>query len=279
MTHPEHPFAISLGPAVMAVCFLIVGLPAAHAEQAIKDDQPAKSGQHIALWDPPPAFVRGPHDSAMQVYLGTSDCPVVFRDSFDRGSLWQEGIFRTGFELPPEPAGTRIRYITQSGFLVQIDKYTITIQDPWAMNSYQSWGDPHENLNGKHIKDWGGLAGWDGSRRTILIDGGAKVTMDSAGPTSVVRLTSIYDGQQNMQIDNATNTILHQGIDAADTTAREAAQYDGETARFTVDTVTGIALFDNVSNEDSNFTVVPFAVPLGSTGGCANPGQVNDYFP
>ena len=279
MTRSGTPLTPSLGPAVMAVCLLIGVLPAVHAQQAAKADQVARLGQHIALWDPPPAFIRGPHDLAMRVSLGTSECPVVFRDSFDRGSLWQEGIFRTGFEMPPEPAGTRIRYITQSGFLVQVDKYTITIEDPWAMNSYQSWGDPHENLNGKHIKDWGGLAGWDGSRRTILIDGGAKVTMDSAGSTSVVRLTSIYDGQQNVQIDNATNTILHHGIDAVDTTARETAQYDGETARFTVDTVTGIALFDNVSNEDSNFTLVPFAVPLGSTGGCADPRLVNDYFP
>lgn len=146
------------------------------------------------------------------------------------------------------------------------------------MNKVEHWGDPHENLNGKHIKDWAGMAGWDGARRTMLMNGGAKVTMESAGPQGVTLLTSIYDGQQNLQIDNTTNAILHHGFDAVDTAAREAAQYDGETARFTIDTATGMAEHKNVYNEDATFTVVPFDVLLGTTGGCANPRQTHDYF-
>jgi hypothetical protein len=30
------------------------------------------------------------------------------------------------------------------------------IKDPNGKNTVQHWGDPHENLNGKHIKDWQG---------------------------------------------------------------------------------------------------------------------------
>lgn len=33
---------------------------------------------------------------------------------------------------------------------------SVTITDPAGKNTVQHWGDPHENLNGKHIKDWKG---------------------------------------------------------------------------------------------------------------------------
>ncbi len=33
---------------------------------------------------------------------------------------------------------------------------SVTITDPAGKNSVQHWGDPHENLNGKHKKDWEG---------------------------------------------------------------------------------------------------------------------------
>ncbi len=33
---------------------------------------------------------------------------------------------------------------------------SVTITDPAGKSTVQHWGDPHENLNGKHIKDWEG---------------------------------------------------------------------------------------------------------------------------
>ena len=273
----KHPSVRPLVHAIVATCFLSGTFQMLHADQALQADQATRPGQYIALWDPPPFSVRGEYAAEGQGSLDATECPsFLFRNGFDSGRL--VGAFRSGSELASESTGTPIRYITAAGFIVQVDQHRIWIQDPWGMNKVEHWGDPHENLNGKHIKDWAGMAGWDGTRRTILIDGGAKVTMESTGPQGLVLLTSIYDSDQNVQIDNTTNSILHHGIDSADTAARDAAQYDGETARFTVDAPTAIAVYDNVYNEDSNFTVMPFDVPLGETGGCANPNQVKDFF-
>ncbi len=44
------------------------------------------------------------------------------------------------------------------------------------------------------------------------------------------------------------------------------------------DANTGVANYDNIYNEDADFQIVLFNVPLGVTGGCANPNQVQDLF-
>ncbi|MEO7198773.1 MAG: hypothetical protein ABIY56_01005 [Dokdonella sp.] len=264
-------------PVVLAAGLISDWGPKARAEDAAKPDQAAHSGRHIALSDPPPFFLHGEQPGEQDQPLGSVECPgFLFRNSFEPGQL--DTILQTGFERPEQAIGRRIRYVTAAGYIIRVDRHTISIQDPLEMNKIEHWGDPHENLNGKHIKDWAGMPGWDGSRRTILMDGGAKLTMESAGAQGLVLFTSIYDGQQNLQIANTSNTILHHGMDAADTAARDAAQHDGESARFSTDPVTAMAWYDNVYNEDANFTIVPFAVPLGSTGGCANPRQTHDYF-
>ena len=67
--------------------------------------------------------------------------------------------FADGFE-----SGGLVWYESSGGYCIGIMR-TITIVDPLRMNTVQHWGDPHENLNGKHIKDWGGAEGWDGRRR------------------------------------------------------------------------------------------------------------------
>lgn len=249
---------------------LSFALQCAQAQEHASVDVLTGQGRYIEVWDPPPFVTIGDQrQEFLQTAQEVPECPpFLFRNSLESGQLSQAG-----------GAGTPILFSTASGYLVKVDRHTITLQDPYAMNAVQSWGDPHENLNGKHVKDWGGLAGWDDARRTIVLNGGTKVTMDAAGATGVVLYTSIYDGDQNVQIENTTNIILHHGTDAADTNAREAAQYDGETGSFTTDAQSGVAHFDNVHNEDSNFVVSQSTVPIGSTGGCASPGQVNDYFP
>ena len=269
-----------LSRVAIALCIGSCASSDARAQSALNPGQPALSGRYIDVSDPPPAMIPRELDDKTTRFLDdATECPsFLFQNGFESGRLFQDGIFRHGFDSGIV-SGTRIRYTTAAGLVVQVDKYTISIQDALGMNSVQHWGDPHENLNGKHIKDWGGLPEWDGARRTTLLDGGAKVTMQANAPAAVVLLTSIYDGQQNVQIDNSTNTILHHSADPVDTSVREAAQYDGETARFTTDPATAVALYDTVYNEDANFNVVSSTVPLGSTGGCANPNQVNDYFP
>lgn len=196
-----------------------------------------------------------------------SECPAsVFRDAFERGTLTQAG-----------GAGTPMMYVTRDGYTIKIDLHTITVTDPQGLNTVQHWGDPHENLNGKHIKDWGGEPEWDGSRRSILV-GGAKITMHAAGPQGVVLETAIYDGDRNLRLTNTSNTLVHFIHDAADTAARDAAEYDGETAAFDTDPQALTARYRNVYNEDPAFQRVEGERMLGTTGGCANPNQVNDFY-
>src|SRR5690606_5057639 len=123
---------------------------------------------------------------------------------------------------------------------------------------------PHENLNGKHIKDWAGAAGWDGSRRTMLLGDGTKVTMTSTGPHGVIGQTSIYDDRINVQFLNATNRVVHHGTDPLDAQTRDDAQHDGETALFDTHPITGVSTYTNIYNEDAAFNRVQFNVPLGS---------------
>lgn len=181
--------------------------------------------------------------------------------------------FADGFE-----SGGLVWYETSGGYCIGMHGHTITIVDPLRMNTVQHWGDPHENLNGKHIKDWGGADAWDGRRRSILLDDGTKITMEAVGPHGVNDWTSIYDGSVNLQYDNGLRQAVHISADQADTDAREQAQYDGETAQFTTNVTTAVADYINLYVENDAFITMETVVPLGSTGGFANPRQVNDLF-
>lgn len=203
----------------------------------------------------------------VQLRGGDTCPPFVFRHGFESGALSQDG-----------GAGSPITYVSGGGYTVKIDRHTITITDPIGRNTVQHWGDPHENLNGKHLKDWAGASGWDGSRRSVLMGDGSKITMTATGPHGLVGQTSIYDDGTNVQFVNASNLVVHHGIDPIDAQTRDDAQHDGETALFETSAVTGIATYTNIYNEDAVFNRMPFDVPLGTTGGCANPNQVNDLF-
>lgn len=191
-------------------------------------------------------------------------------------------IFADGFEAAARPwlaDGDAIEYSTRGHWLVRVNHTTITVIDPLRFNFADHWGDPHENVDGKHIKDWGGLPEWDGDRRSILLDDGTKITMEALASDAVVDRTSIYDGAHHLDIDNANSTIVHEGDDPDETAARDAAQYDGETVAFSVDLQTGVATYTDVYDEYADFHVVEIGYLLADTGGCAHPEQVNDYFP
>lgn len=167
---------------------------------------------------------------------------------------------------------------TSGGYNVKADFHTITITDPGGKNTVQHWGDPHENLNGKHIKDWGGGPHWEGLHRTLLLGDGTKITMEAPGPHGVTTWTAIYDGNRHVQFDNCRSRVAWQGSDASETAQLERTQYDGETSTFTTDAQTGVGKYDTVYNEDERFQRVETPQPLGTTGGLANPNQVNDRF-
>ena len=142
------------------------------------------------------------------------------------------------------------------------------------------WGDPHENLNGKHIKDW------LGSRRTLLLDDGTKITMHADGPHHVVHTTQIYDGEQSHEIGNIGNLVRHSCVNAQVAATRDAEEADGETAHLAnlrgPAHVSGYLYVENVYTEEVGAEGIDEPVfevePLGETGDDANPRQVNDLY-
>ncbi len=248
------------GVLAMAASLAIVGDARVHAADpaAHRPDQPLEIGGYRApQWLAPAA--------------GSTCVDRIFADGY-----------QSGIPIQAHGPGTPLDYRSFGGYAIKIDRHTITITDPYGRNTVQHWGDPHENLNGKHIKDWGGAPGWSENRRSIVLGDGSKVTMTAAGPHGETLTTSIYDRDHNVQFVNASNVISHFSSDPVDTWTRDAAQFDGETALFAIDPTTMIATYDNTHNEtfqaNGQTTIVPILQPLGTTGGCANPNQVNDLF-
>lgn len=174
-------------------------------------------------------------------------------------------------QLCQEKEGKPITYTTSGGYKVTVNGHDITVTDPSGKNEHKTWGDPHENLNGKHIKDW------QGKQRSIVLGDGTKITMTADGPQGVTETTSIYDGRQNVQITNRGNKVTNHSYDPYDTMFREMSQYDGETALFRTG-YNGVATFDNIYQQDSNFNITSLYQQLGRTGGHLNPGKVYDFY-
>lgn len=173
-------------------------------------------------------------------------------------------------------SGEPVVYTTRDCWTVKVDTHTVTITDPAKSGSYQSCGDPHENLNGKHVKDW------LGSRRSIAFEG-AMVTMFAQGPTGVVDSLTIYDGPRNYTIVNAGNMIIDQTLDEVSTLAREEGEADGE-AGCLGNKADGGLLFDNTYQQDEDaeakpVEMVPSLVRVGETFGPEDPNRINDYYP
>ena len=174
-------------------------------------------------------------------------------------------------QLCQKGKGKPISYTTRGGYQVTVNKHTISVKDPSGKNVLKHWGDPHENLNGKHLKDW------QSKQRTVVLGDGTKITMTANGPKGVTLNTSIYDGRQNIQIDNKKNRIKHHSFNPYDTMYREMNQYDGETALFRTGR-NGAGIYNNIYNEDKNFGITPLYQRLGRTGGYFNPKKVYDFY-
>lgn len=172
---------------------------------------------------------------------------------------------KTG-KLSQKGKGKPISYTTRGGYQVTVNKDKVSIKDQHG-NEVRHRGDPHEDLNGKHIKDW------KGKQRSIVLDDGTKITMSAKGPKGVTEHTSIYDGRQNVQINNKKNQIEHHSMNGFDTVQREMAQYDGETARFSTNRQ-GEAMYYNIYNENQNGVVTRMLDWLAQASG----GKVNDLY-
>lgn len=174
-----------------------------------------------------------------------------------------------------EPTRGNFEVVTAGGWTIHMQATTFTLTDPSGKHTWQAWGDGnvHENLNGKHLKDW------FSTTRTILIPGDGMITMTSAFNTTLgsntIKTISIYDADQSHRLDMHLGTVL---MSELRTRLGEAAEPDGETCRFW-DTGNGSYLENIYTQEaqDNNGQPLPQThVPLGTTGGPANPTQVND---
>lgn len=204
---------------------------------------------------------QGPHGSQCQNFQFGQNCPP---SRCDRNNS-------QGGTLSQEAEGKPISYTTSGGYKVSIDGTTINVTDPNGKNTVKTWGDPHENVNGTHVKDW------EGKQRSIVLEDGTKITMTADGPKGVVENTSIYDGNQSVQITNKGNQITGHTFDPRQTAYLDASQYDGETALFSTG-YNGAATYANIYNQDSSFNVTRAYQAIATTGGYANPNQVNDLY-
>lgn len=177
----------------------------------------------------------------------------------------------TGRLSQPNGPTNPVFYTTSSGWNITLDRSTVTITSADGKATYQHWGHPHENLNGKHLKDWLGVY------RTMILPGDVTITMKATGPQGVVEALSIYDVDQTHKIDTTNNSVI---LSTLLVRVGETSEPDGETMRF-FHIGNGRYYTENVYTQDTagdGTDAVQHEVPLGSTGGDANPNQVNDLY-
>lgn len=152
--------------------------------------------------------------------------------------------------------GKPITYTTRGGWNVNIDGHKIVMTDPSGQHKIEHSGDPHEYLDGKHVKDW------QGKDRSVILPDGTKITMNADSPQGLVKGLSIYDGDRNIQVDNLNNKVTHQSMNSWDTRSREAWQADGETAIVSYGR-DGIN-YSNLYNQDKNLGFTSIYKDLGT---------------
>ena len=164
------------------------------------------------------------------------------------GNCQNSGVFGTpsSGEISQEGGdGQPISYTTSGGWKIDVNNDKTTFTDPNTGQTLVYSGDPHEYLNGEHIKDW------EDKQRTVQLPDGTKVTLSATAANGLTTNTSIYDGQRNIQIDNTNNTVTSDITNYFDTFQREQAQYDGETARLSYGADGGL-IYTDLYNQDTN---------------------------
>src|SRR5690606_33582508 len=104
-----------------------------------------------------------------------------------------------------------ITHTTELGWRTRIDGGSVTILPPEEVVEpglqYVAWR-MREQL-GTHD-----LRAWDGERRTVLLPGGARLTMH--GEAGEIMRLSLYDGAESHEVNVLTQTLLHSRVDAAE---------------------------------------------------------------
>ncbi|RYY53744.1 MAG: hypothetical protein EOO09_16950 [Chitinophagaceae bacterium] len=172
---------------------------------------------------------------------------------------------------------------TSGGGSIEIDMYkgqVIVRHADYSALSIEFWGGLingntktnnflHENLRGKHVKDK--LL----PTRTLIFPDGAKITMVATSMDTEAQTISIYDGNESHQFDFAAKTVKHSSLDGAKARQLDAAEADGETASFSIDS-DGVEFY-NIYHEVTPGNKIDGRVMIGSLDRTRET-QVNDYF-
>ena len=103
------------------------------------------------------------------------------------------------------------------------------------------------------------------------------IPLKASGPQGVVDAVSIYDLDQTHKLNMTNNTVA---MSVPLVRVGEAAEPDGETMRIW-HIGSGRYYAENVYTQETageGAAAQQDEVPLGATGGDANPNQVNDYY-
>lgn len=155
-----------------------------------------------------------------------------------------------GGQLTQEGPGKPAVYTTSGGYKVQMDGTTVRITDPSGKHSVEHWGDPHENVNGKHLKDW------EGKTRSIVLEDGTRITMNATAANGLITDTSIYDGAQEIKYNNTDKTITSVGFNPYQTAYNAQNQAAGETAYFGHDEK-GDLVYRNMFKQNEDLSITP----------------------
>lgn len=183
-----------------------------------------------------------------------------------------------------EPVEAVFTYVTTGSWEIVVDGDTVTITNPTATDKVECWGEStelavqHENLNGKHIKDWKEESG---GRRTFLLPDGTTLTLRTC-PAFGPAFLSIYDGAHTRRVAMASNEVLFSSDDASVAATLEASEADGEAARLFTNENDGMSYenvhLQGVDAEGRALPKVPGVELLGETGGPENPNFIIDYY-
>ena len=179
-------------------------------------------------------------------------------------------------------ANTGYIFRTSGGGIITIDlKKFVTVTDDnypgfkfvmsggSEMNGQLVYSYIHEYLNGKHIKDR------SGSRRTIVLPDGAKVTMIADGRQGALQSISIYNGSETHHINVTCNTLEYSSANSAAAPGLDDDEADGETSTYEISS-TGLILV-NIYLEDTPGDKVMNRVLLGELYR-DSPTKVDDYY-
>lgn len=131
---------------------------------------------------------------------------------------------QNGGQLKQDPNGGPIHYTTHGGYQVTVNGDNVSVVDPSGKHTVTQSGDPHEYVDGKHVKDW------DAKTRTLILGDGTRMTMNATSANGTIQNTTIYDGAEEVKIKNSGNQIEGVSFNPYQTQADAKNQVQGETA-------------------------------------------------